>query len=431
MPLRTEHIELSIIDPPSDEDPIVAHNRACARISPNAAEAYLRAMAAYASPPNLERYVFPGLNEVSRGTLPEWAADWVFINAETITQLEAASRVQGCGFGLAWCWYGGRLFPVSDEHGSRNTELRTLSTLCCVAARLAAGRGEWATLTRMMRVVDRLGRHMFQQTTLHDMLIGSVACTHAHFMVDAIIRRNADAEPDWAAFADALAPLAEPLPSVAHMWRNELALARWSIRHSPRRTLRSWFRSRRRDERKQIARYQTVLAWIEQPIHDACDCENPARRALFKRMPKTEFTIDVGRGRIKRRVEPDGTVNETVTLNPNDGIRVSDYQAMCRPFELYLKTVAMRAGLVTLLALLAHRTSTGDWPSSLDELSPSAPPDPFTGRPLIYRRTAEGMTLYSVGWNCRDDGGAHRWDFGESEPGDYVFWPPPPIMPSD
>jgi hypothetical protein len=60
------------------------------------------------------------------------------------------------------------------------------------------------------------------------------------------------------------------------------------------------------------------------------------------------------------------------------------------------------------------------------------PIDPFSDQPLVYKKTDNGFTLYSVGYNFKDDGGvpgqyegtnknpqARRW----TQYGDVVFWP--------
>ncbi len=61
-------------------------------------------------------------------------------------------------------------------------------------------------------------------------------------------------------------------------------------------------------------------------------------------------------------------------------------------------------------ALERHRLAQGQYPETLDALAPQfiakIPHDVITGQPLKYRRTADGFTLYSVGWNEKDDGGS-------------------------
>jgi len=38
------------------------------------------------------------------------------------------------------------------------------------------------------------------------------------------------------------------------------------------------------------------------------------------------------------------------------------------------------------------------------------PIDPFTGKPLVYRREGEGFIVYSLGTNQKDDGGRMTWE---------------------
>ncbi len=61
------------------------------------------------------------------------------------------------------------------------------------------------------------------------------------------------------------------------------------------------------------------------------------------------------------------------------------------------------------LALQEYRQRVGRFPDRLEQLAPtylaSILPDPFTGRPFRYRRTAAGYLLYSLGSNATDEGG--------------------------
>jgi hypothetical protein len=64
------------------------------------------------------------------------------------------------------------------------------------------------------------------------------------------------------------------------------------------------------------------------------------------------------------------------------------------------------------LALERHQLEHGTLPPSLDALIPAHLPavaeDPFSGRPLRYRRLDHGYLLYSVGPDGVDDGGRPR-----------------------
>jgi hypothetical protein len=76
---------------------------------------------------------------------------------------------------------------------------------------------------------------------------------------------------------------------------------------------------------------------------------------------------------------------------------------------------------VAAVAAEQHRVARGDWPASLAELGP-LPDDPFTGKPLGFRRLADGIVVYSVGPNLRDDGGELAKDDGNvPKEGDVGF----------
>jgi hypothetical protein len=65
---------------------------------------------------------------------------------------------------------------------------------------------------------------------------------------------------------------------------------------------------------------------------------------------------------------------------------------------------------IVACALERYRLANGQYPDTLEPLCPSflekMPHDLITGTPLKYHRTPDGQfTLYSVGWNEKDDGG--------------------------
>jgi hypothetical protein len=84
----------------------------------------------------------------------------------------------------------------------------------------------------------------------------------------------------------------------------------------------------------------------------------------------------------------------------------------------FMKQATLEALLLTARVGLACRVlkgRTGQYPETLDALVPGLlteiPIDPFTGKPLVYRRDGEGFIVYSLGSNLKDDGGRSTWMF--------------------
>jgi hypothetical protein len=121
---------------------------------------------------------------------------------------------------------------------------------------------------------------------------------------------------------------------------------------------------------------------------------------------------------------------------------LGDDELMRNPRHLYAILFAppirkmADASLRARAALLAHaagiaceryRRRFGKWPESLaaipKEILPAVPTDPFTGQPLVYRRLPDGIVVYSVGPDGRDDGGLFRQpaatSSGSAQPCDY------------
>jgi hypothetical protein len=108
-----------------------------------------------------------------------------------------------------------------------------------------------------------------------------------------------------------------------------------------------------------------------------------------------------------------------------------------RKFRRFLiernQVVAARRATHLIYAVWAYRHVCGAFPASLDELRvphlSELRRDPFSPRDFVYRPTAEGFTLYSLGIDLADQEGTHVEDWGFRGGGDYVFWPVQPLMP--
>ena len=109
--------------------------------------------------------------------------------------------------------------------------------------------------------------------------------------------------------------------------------------------------------------------------------------------------------------------------------------AIDRASEMAYRGRASHQATVTVLALKRWRLEKNEYPKNLDELVAAGylkelPADPFSDKPLVYKKADDDFTLYSVGPNFTDDGGESGKDSNGRptkwrDDGDTVFWPVP------
>jgi hypothetical protein len=84
-------------------------------------------------------------------------------------------------------------------------------------------------------------------------------------------------------------------------------------------------------------------------------------------------------------------------------------QALSEVGETFRRNHANLRCTIIALAAERFRREKSVWPNSMDELCPQyiAAPllDPFDGKPLHYRRFEDGVVIYSVGKDAKDNGG--------------------------
>ena len=89
---------------------------------------------------------------------------------------------------------------------------------------------------------------------------------------------------------------------------------------------------------------------------------------------------------------------------------------------------------LTIIAIFRYHQQNGDYPNDLQQLIEAGflkacPIDPFSDKPLIYRKVENNFILYGIGQNFKDDGGQvaivdnrpRQW--ATYDQGDWVFWP--------
>jgi hypothetical protein len=97
--------------------------------------------------------------------------------------------------------------------------------------------------------------------------------------------------------------------------------------------------------------------------------------------------------------------------------------------DISWERITERMGLYTTVSVLLYESERGQYPTSLEQLvemeyMQEVPIDPFSDKPLVYKKTDDGFKLYSFGPNMIDNGGIgtsrNRW-FKDAK--DAIFWP--------
>jgi hypothetical protein len=109
--------------------------------------------------------------------------------------------------------------------------------------------------------------------------------------------------------------------------------------------------------------------------------------------------------------------------------------ATARISEIAYRGKIHHEATVAILALQRWRLEKDQYPATLGELVSAGflnelPMDPWSDKSLVYKKTGDDFTLYSVGFNFTDDGGEYGKDRSGnirewSDNGDTVFWPVP------
>jgi hypothetical protein len=123
----------------------------------------------------------------------------------------------------------------------------------------------------------------------------------------------------------------------------------------------------------------------------------------------------------KRPVHERLPLYKQVPVPPNDAAHTLSRLILPACVKIAEADVRAKAELRSAVAGIAcerFRRAAGRWPTDLAEIPkdilPEVPLDAYDGKPIRYRRTADGVVVYSVGPDLQDDGGAVTRKYGQT-----------------
>jgi hypothetical protein len=381
------------------EDPVARLNREHADVADNADELYVAAFAVTAGEPPDGRDWHIGQ------PVPPMAAKLVAANEEALRLVRQATA-------RANYWH-----PLtSDAPGVVLGDLsrfRRIARLLWWKAQIAIEHRDSNDVADSLAQVARLGQHCGQTPLLVHQLVGVGCLSLAQEGLLEPLRWPELSAEARRAYIDLAATVCTPPPSLAESLAIEEDQACWTYAAQNKGKLSATLTPLARAYGEFRAAFAPVRALADQTPEEQARADNPLRLAAVGQAKDKSFTLSA----------------------PKKLARILA-AAPLRAMSLQTRVITVQRGNRTVLELFRIKDQTGELPASLDAVTGDFRIDPYSGRPLVYRRTGEDFVLYSVGIDGDDDGGTHHAKFGERpapEPnqptpppdGDYVFWPIP------
>lgn len=123
--------------------------------------------------------------------------------------------------------------------------------------------------------------------------------------------------------------------------------------------------------------------------------------------------------------QKDGILQKIQDLHPL--LYISVIEALTVKLSAYERLHAQSLALDVTMSVLTFKENTGRLPLNLNELQEAEvlmkiPIDPFSGKPIVYKKLDGDFTVYSYGLDFDDDGGVRRVNH-DVHNGDIVVWP--------
>jgi len=310
-----------------------------------------------------------------------------------------------------------------------------------VRAALAAGEGRADNAVADLKAAYRLGALVGQDYTLVGRLVSTGIMGESMEAMAALAVVEKLSAKQALALIDVLRAGAPPSPAPALQTERyaTLDMAIWFARKPSVARLVSLARSITEAQQGTIAKGPLPAGRPEDTLFRQADYSEVLRRAnavfdatvaaahpaTFADRLKTAGALSpvIGAIRAGAAKEPDLQANKaTATKWVSDNLLAALLPNLGRAVVIMDKAQVRRSVTAVALALATYRAETGSYPADLKVLAPKylkrVPIDWCSGKPLIYKRTAKGFLLYSVGENMRDDGGRDRSD-NKAEDDDY------------
>jgi hypothetical protein len=382
----------------------------------NAAPYYIKAFGLYVQRPDELKKLDPrtwvtGLSDEKLAALKKWLQQ----NAAAFDELKKGAEKPHCWFR----YEGGSRWEVTPAH---LLNARRLADALGRRARVKAARGQLKDAFSDLGTGYRYGMHWSGARTVFEQLAGititAISNSAARHILD-----NMDTP------AEQLKQLQQQLEKLTAEYPHtiDFTIERAVMYDRAQGLFIDHNSGLPRISQAQLDKMKDMLKLSEQQIQDLRQVDGPGTLMVADNVydyfgeaaGKTPWQLHNEKQNIKEAVQ------ELTRGNPLVPIFLP---AADRVIELSWRSKAATDALITTLAVLRYKADKGQLPDKLAQLVPKGyleklPMDPYSDKPLVYKKTGASFTLYSLGVDFDDDSGA-RSNWGEGQKGgDRTFWP--------
>lgn len=370
-----------------------------------------------AVPPPSARLPMGSDDQLAEALKAPWTADqypaidkWLAANRGPLDRAVAATKRDRYYWPMATAedpWMLEVLLPSLRYH-------RNLAKALTVRAMRSAGAGDIDAATRDLLAVLDLSRHLDDQNTLIDQMVATAVHTLGVRGCQALAaggRLSADQADALLGAVRARRPTVDVADSVDICERYMMldTMQRFAL---GRLDFTSWNSIGGSRGQAIAMKYLPInWNWILRNANDWYDrMVDAMRRSAWADCRKA---MDEWQQSFDRKVKDSGgTWKIPTTKAVLDSMLAVLMPALDSACEVRFRLEAEHGLAETALALAAHKTRQGTYPDKLSDLGQPAgrplPLDTFTDKPFIYKRTADGYLLYSLGPDMTDEGGIDR-----------------------
>ncbi|MHC4334232.1 MAG: hypothetical protein ACYSUV_10850 [Planctomycetota bacterium] len=382
----------------------------------NAAPFYIKAFGLYVQRPDELKKLDPKtwvteLSAEQQAALKKWLQQ----NSPAFDELKKGTE-------KPYCWFkyeGGSMWEITPAH---LLNARRLADALCWRARAKAAKGGFKNALTDLGMCYRYGMHWSGARTVFEQLAGITIIAISNSAALQILDNTQAPAEQLKEFQQQLEKLTAEYPHTI-----DFTIERVMMYDRAQGLFTDHSSGLPRISQAQLDKMKGMLKLSEQQMQDLKQVDGPNTLKVADKI-YDYFGQAAGKTPWQLRKEKQN-VKETARQMTKDNPLVPIFlPAADRLIELSWRSKAATDALITTLAVLRYKTDKGKLPDGLDLLVSKGylkqlPMDPYSDKPLVYKKTCDNFTLYSLGVDFDDDSGA-RSNWGEGQKGgDRTFWP--------